>query len=117
MSNSSGQFKYDPSELFAENLSQIQRKDPTTFKRIKDVVDRLLKNPGIFEHYLHGDKSGKLIKYVGRNLVRIVYNWCGNCRKMNATDINRCDNCDTKPDKTLRLFDVFYKHDANKLGY
>lgn len=108
---------YNESELFAERISKIKRKDLTTFNRIKSVIGRILKAPQNFDRSLHGDKKCKFEKYVGRNLARIVYTWCRQCRTSDCSEVNACGDCGNKLDNTVMFFDVFYKHEANKLGY
>jgi mRNA-degrading endonuclease YafQ of YafQ-DinJ toxin-antitoxin module len=117
MNAGSGRLIYDESDKFADKIKYIQKKDPETFRRIKAVINRLLVTPTIYDHPLQGEKKCKFVKYVGKNLARIVYNWCENCRRSNSVEVNQCADCTSKPDNTLRLFDVYYKNEANKLGY
>lgn len=106
MSKGSRKLIYDESLLFAEKLSKIKRKDSVTFKRVKKTIEKLLINPAGYDRALQGFHRCKFEKYVGRELARIVYTWCENCRKYDCAKVNECDDCEKKADNTLRLFDV-----------
>lgn len=108
---------YGPSKQFDKELNKIKENDPPIHKRIKNKIDYLLNNPESYDRVLKGDKRCKLEKYVGRGLIRIVYNWCENCRRCNCNIVNKCIDCENKPDNTLILFDVYYKNEARKRGY
>jgi len=117
MKNVSVKLIYDESKTFAKRIKKIARKDPINFRRIQKTIDRLRLNPDKYDKALQGDSRCRFEKYIGRDLLRLVYTWCENCRKFNCVKINKCEGCGSKSANTLRLFDIYYKQDAGKLGY
>jgi hypothetical protein len=108
---------YSETLLYEKKIKKIKKKDPELFSRIKKVVRRLLLNPQIWDHPYHGSKKCKFVKYVGKDLARILYTWCAYCRSIGCPRINDCFDCAAKTNNTLRVFDVYYKHEARDLGY
>lgn len=108
---------YADTELFADHLNNIKKKDPQNYKRIKAVIDRLLRNPGLNDGPMHGISKGVFKKYIGRDELRVYFSWCQKCRESGHQEQNKCDRCDELSDNTLIFKDVVYKHEAERHGY
>jgi hypothetical protein len=110
-------YLYQPTERFSARLNKIKEVDPAGYKRIRNVVDRLLANPEDTDGQMHGAHRGKLKKYVGRQGYRLIYYYCELCRKANQWLEDVCERCETMPDRSVIFFDVFHKNEKEKLNY
>jgi len=108
---------YQPTQRFSARLKKISAHDPPGYKRIRNVIDRLLVNPDDADGQLHGANRGKFKKYVGRKEYRLVYYYCELCRKANRRLADVCEACEAMPDRSVIFFDVFHKNEKAKLGY
>jgi mRNA-degrading endonuclease RelE of RelBE toxin-antitoxin system len=113
MDESAYQFK--PTKQFSEKFKALKSADPSGYKRISKVIERLLVNPDDADGKMHGLYNGRLKKYVGRSGYRIIYYWCELCRKENRRLKNDCDNCSKIPDHSVIFFDVYRKKDRKKM--
>ena len=105
---------YLPTENFSQKLEKIKRSDPPGFKRIRQVVERLVAEPDDADGKMHGIYQGRLKKYVGRRDYRVIYHWCRLCRKENRRIERACDDCETIPDNSVIFFDLYHKNDKKK---
>lgn len=105
-------YTYHPTTCFAGKLGKIKKQDPTGFKRISQVIERLLHNPEDADGRMRGVHHSRFKKYVGRRDYRLIYEWCAICRKTNKKLEDRCDKCDEVSDNSVVFFDVFHKNEA-----
>ena len=105
---------YQPTDLFSKKLNQVRFTDPTGYKKIQKVIDRLLYTPGNADGKMIGTYNGRLKKYAGRRDYRIIYHWCQLCRKENRRIENKCSNCTKIPDNSVIFFDLYHKKDKKK---
>jgi hypothetical protein len=105
-------FSYHPTSCFSGKLERIKKQDPTGFKRISKVIERLLHNPGDADGRMRVTHHSRFKKYVGRRDYRLIYEWCEVCRKTNKKLEDRCSKCDEVTDNSVVFFDVFHKNEA-----
>ena len=108
-------YLYQATEHFSDRLNRIKEQDPTGYKRIRKVIDRMLVNPDNADGQMHGAHRGKFKKYVGRGEYRLIYYYCELCRKANRRLADVCEGCEAIPDRSVVFFDVFHKNEKNKL--
>lgn len=106
---------YRPTEHFSRKLEKVKKSDPTGYKHIWQVVERLLAEPEDADGKMHGLYQGRFKKYVGRRDYRIIYYWCKLCRKENRRLDKKCEDCQTIPDNSVIFFDLYHKNEVNKL--
>lgn len=106
---------YRPTEQFTRKLEKVKGSDPAGYKRIRQVIDRLLEDPGDADGKMHGLYNGRFKKYVGRRDYRIIYHWCELCRKENRRLEKQCDDCETIPDNSVIFFDLYHKNEMKKI--
>lgn len=106
---------YHPTEHFSRKLEKVKRSDPTGYKRIWQVVNRLIDNPDDADGKMQGLYRGRYKKYVGRRDYRVIYYWCKLCRKENRRLEKECDNCQVIPDNSVIFFDLYHKNEMKKL--
>ncbi len=106
---------YQPTEHFSRKLAKIKRSDPPSYKRIQQVIERLLVEPDDADGKMKGLYQGRFKKYVGRRDYRIIYYWCELCRKENRRLEKECDNCPTIPDNSVIFFDLYHKNETKKI--
>jgi hypothetical protein len=105
---------YRPTELFLKKLEKVKHTDPPGYKRILQVVERLIAQPNDADGKMHGLYQGRYKKYVGRRDYRVIYSWCKLCRKENRRMENECDDCPTIPDNSVIFFDLYHKNEMKK---
>ena len=105
---------YRPTEQFTRKLEKVKGFDPEGYKRIRQVIDRLLEDPGDADGKMHGIYNGRFKKYVGRRDYRIIYHWCELCRKENRRLEKHCSDCDTIPDNSVVFLDLYHKNEMKK---
>ena len=105
-------FIYHPVRQFTEKLEKISRYDPTGHERIRQVIDRLLENPGDADGWMHGAHQGRFKKYVGRRDYRLIYHWCERCRK-EARKLEHCGACGEVNDHSVVFYDVYHKNEQD----
>lgn len=105
---------YQPTDLFIKKLDQVKITDPPGYKKVQQVIDRLLHAPGNSDGKMTGIYNGRLKKYAGRRDYRIIYHWCKLCRKENRRIENKCENCSIIPDNSVIFFDLYHKKDKKK---
>jgi len=105
---------YQPNELFTQKLEKIKQADPSGYKRIKQVISRLVANPDDADGKMQGLYKGRFKKYVGRRDYRLIYYWCKVCRKENRRVGKECDDCQTIPDNSVIFFDLYHKNELKK---
>lgn len=110
-------YVYQPTSHFLVRLSRIKAHDPAGHKRIKSVIDRLLRNPADADGRMHGAHREKFKKYVGRGEYRLLYYYCELCRKAERHLPDICESCTAVPDNSVIFFDVFHKNEKEKLHY
>jgi hypothetical protein len=108
-------YLYRPTGKFSTQLEKIRKNDPPGYKRVMSVIDRLLETPGDADGKMQGAHHGKLKKYVGRRDYRILYHWCELCRKANKKQDEVCVDCETIPDQSVIVFDIYHKSDMKKI--
>ncbi|GFO59368.1 hypothetical protein GMST_16930 [Geomonas silvestris] len=109
------EFHYFPTPNFAARLSKIEKHDPPGHARILGVIDRLLKNPGDADGWMHGAFQGRLKKYVGRRDYRLIYHWCELCRKEGKKFEDKCGFCQQVQDNSVVFFEIYHKNEANRI--
>ena len=105
---------YRPTELFSKKLEKVKQSDPPGYKRIRQVVERLIAEPDAADGKMHGLYQGRYKKYVGRREYRIIYYWCKLCRKENRRIGKECDDCQTITDNSVIFFDLYHKNEMKK---
>ncbi|PLX95889.1 MAG: toxin [Desulfuromonas sp.] len=105
-------YTYHPTACFEGKLERIRKQDPGGFKRISQVIDRLLQNPGEADGRMRGTHHSRFKKYVGRRDYRLIYEWCAICRKASKKLEDRCEKCDQINDNSVVFFDVFHKNEV-----
>ena len=105
---------YRPTELFSRKLQQVKQSDPHGYKRIRQVVERLLAEPDVADGKMHGIYQGRFKKYVGRRDYRIIYYWCKLCQKENRRLDKECEDCKIIPDNSVIFFDLYHKNEMKK---
>ena len=103
---------YQPTKHFTMRLNKIKGRHPEGHERIVKVIGRLLVHPEDADGQMHGFHRGKYKKYVGREEYRLIYYYCKLCRKANRLLSQRCDDCETIPDRSVVFFDVFHKNES-----
>ena len=106
---------YRPTELFSKKLEKVKQTDPPGYKRIRQVVERLIAEPNDADGKMQGLYQGRYKKYVGKRDYRVIYSWCTVCRKENRRLKNKCDNCQTIPDNSVIFFDLYHKNELKKI--
>lgn len=106
--------RYQPTEAFSKKLKKVKQSDPSGYKRILQVVDRLIEKPDDADGKMQGVYRGRYKKYVGRRDYRIIYYWCQLCRKENRRVEKECDDCHTIPDNSVIFFDLYHKNEMKK---
>jgi len=105
---------YQPTEHFSQKPQKVKQSDPSGYKRIRQVVERLLVEPDDADGKMHGLYRGRFKKYVGRRDYRIIYYWCKLCQKENRRLDKDCKDCETIPDNSVIFFDLYHKNDMKK---
>lgn len=110
-------YLYQPTPHFSARLEKIKAYDPPGYRRIRNVIDRMLENPDVADGQMHGALRGKFKKYVGRGQYRLIYYYCELCRKGNRRLLKACERCETIPDRSVVFFDVFHKNEKESPAY
>ncbi|MDY6837992.1 MAG: toxin [Thermodesulfobacteriota bacterium] len=110
-------YLYHPTAHFSARLGRIKEQDPTGYRHISKVIQRLLVHPDNADGQMHGTRRGKFKKYVGRGEYRLIYYYCELCRKANRRLADTCEDCEAIPDRSVVFFDVFHKNEKEKLDY
>jgi len=105
---------YLPTEHFTKKLEKVRQSDPSGYKRIQQVVARLIEEPDDADGKMHGVYQGRYKKYVGRRDYRVIYYWCKLCRKENRRMSKECGDCHTIPDNSVIFFDLYHKNEMKK---
>jgi len=105
---------YQPTERFSKKLEKVKHSDPNGYKRIQQVVERLIIEPDDADGKMHGIYQGRYKKYVGRRNYRVIYYWCKICRKENHRMEKECGDCRTIPDNSVIFFDLYHKNEMKK---
>jgi hypothetical protein len=105
---------YQPTENFSRKLEKVKQSDPPGYKRIRQVVNRLIDKPDDADGKMQGLYHGRYKKYVGRSHYRVIYYWCKICRKENRRLEKECDNCQVIPDNSVIFFDLYHKNEMKK---
>jgi hypothetical protein len=105
---------YRPTEHFSRKLEKVKLSDPPGYKRIRQVVERLIAEPDDADGKMHGLYQGRFKKYVGKRDYRVIYYWCKLCRKENLRLEKQCDDCQTIPDNSVIFFDLYHKNEMKK---
>ena len=105
---------YQPTEQFSRKLEKVKQIDPPGYKRIHQVVERLLSDPQDADGKMNGLYQGRYKKYVGRRDYRLIYYWCKICRKENRRIEKKCADCPTIPDNSVIFFDLYHKSEMKK---
>ncbi len=106
---------YRPTEHFSRKLEKVKHADPAGYKRIWQVIERLLAEPEDADGKMHGLYNGRFKKYVGRKEYRIIYHWCQLCRKENRRLEKSCDDCEKIPDNSVVFLDLYHKNEMKKV--
>ncbi len=110
-------FVYFPTPQFAAKLEKIQKQDPPGYRRIYQVIQRLLLYPGDADGQMRGVHHGRLKKYVGRRDYRLIYEWCRICHKKSNRMADQCSHCDRVPDHSVIFFDLYHKNEIAHLKH
>jgi len=110
-------YLFQATEHFESRLNRIKGDNPNGYERIRKVIEKILVNPDMADGQMHGPHRGKFKKYVGRREYRLIYYYCELCRKFNRRLSDRCDTCESIPDRSVVFFDVFHKNEKDKLNY
>ena len=105
---------YQPTGLFEKKLRKVRQSDPNGYKRVWQVIERLLEEPDDADGKMQGIYQGRYKKYVGRGEYRLIYYWCRLCRKENRRLEKECRDCDTIPDHSVIFFDLYHKNEMKK---
>ena len=107
-------YLYQPTEQFSRKLAKVKLSDPPGYKRIRQVVERLIAEPDDADGKMHGLYRGRFKKYVGKKDYRVIYYWCKLCRKENRRLEKECDDCQVIPDNSVIFFDLYHKNQMKK---
>jgi len=110
-------FVYFPTPQFAAKLEKVQKQDPPGYRRIHQVIQRLLLYPSDADGQMRGVHHGRLKKYVGRRDYRLIYEWCRICRKKSRRMTDQCSHCDSVPDHSVIFFDIYHKNELAHLKH
>lgn len=105
---------YKPTAHFERKLEKVKQSDLPGYKRIWQVIERLLVEPDDADGKMHGVYQGRFKKYVGRREYRIIYYWCRLCRKENRRQEKTCEDCHSIPDNSVIFFDLYHKNEMKK---
>lgn len=105
-------YRYHPTACFETKLERIRKNDALGFKRIRQVINRILHNPGDADGRMRGLHHSRFKKYVGRSEYRLIYEWCALCRKTSMKLEERCEKCGEVSDDSVVFFDVYHKNEA-----
>ena len=105
---------YRATEHFSRKLEKVKHSDPKGYKRILQVVERLISEPDDADGKMHGRYQGRFKKYVGKRDYRIIYYWCKLCRKENRRLEKECVDCQVIPDNSVIFFDLYHKNKAKR---
>jgi len=105
---------YQPTDQFSRKLEKVKRFDPSGYKRIRQVIERLLAEPNDADGKMQGIYRGRFKKYVGRRDYRIIYYWCELCLKENRRLEKECESCKVIPDNSVIFFDLYHKNEMKK---
>ena len=108
-------YTYYPTKYFTTRLKKIQRKDPAGYRRIEEVLERLLENPDLADGRMTGIHHGRFKKYVGRREYRLIYYYCALCRKQNKKLEEQCGHCERVQDNSVIFFEVYHKNEMKKI--
>lgn len=111
-----GKNLYRPTEYFSKKLEKVKQSDPGGYKRIRQVIQRLIAEPDDADGKMHGIYRGRYKKYVGKNDYRVIYYWCKLCKKENRRLDKECDNCQAIPDNSVIFFDLYHKNEMKKIS-
>jgi len=101
-------YKRYETELFTEQLQRIRCADRTVAQRIDKILNRILKNPEIYDGLLKGPRAGQCKKRAVDEKYRIVYKYCELCLKLNK---EKCADCDL-PDDAVIFREVFRRDEG-----
>ena len=101
--------------MTGQKLEKVKQFDPSGYKRIRQVIKRLLADPNDADGKMQGLYRGRFKKYVGRRDYRIIYYWCELCRKENRRQKKECEDCRVIPDNSVIFFDLYHKNEIKKL--
>jgi len=105
---------YRPTENFSRKLEKIKLSDPSGYKRIRQVVERLVAKPDVADGKMQGFYKGRFKKYVGKRDYRVIYYWCKLCLKENRRLEKECDDCQIIPDNSVIFFELYHKNEMKK---
>lgn len=87
---------------------KLKKMDKPIRKRIKDLVDKILKNPTHNTPFLKGPKlRGKRKGRAGS--YRVSFAICGECRELGHTKFNDCYECEKHKDEEIIFFDCGHR--------
>jgi mRNA-degrading endonuclease RelE of RelBE toxin-antitoxin system len=106
---------YNPhfTDHFVEKLNKVEKRDPAGYKRILQVIDRLLETPDDADGRMHGPHHGRFKKYIGRRDYRVIYHFCEKCRKEGKQLAEHCGACGEVSDRSVIFFDLFHKNEQD----
>ncbi|WP_072282844.1 type II toxin-antitoxin system RelE family toxin [Syntrophotalea acetylenivorans] len=110
-------FAYFPTPQFSAKMEKIQKSDPPGYRRILQVIERLLIYPSDADGQMRGVHHGRLKKYVGRRDYRLIYEWCQICRKKSRRMAKQCNHCIKVPDHSVIFFDIYHKNELAHLKH
>jgi len=107
-------YTYSPTHVFSKKLDRERASNPPGYKRIVQVIERLVQHPDDADGKMHGVYNGRFKKYVGRSEYRLIYYYCEICRKENHRLEQKCSKCDEVPDNSVIFFDLYHKSELKK---
>lgn len=110
MSKSSLTYNKDFTEKFERQLKKLR--DKIRIKRINEKVLEILGAPYRNIDFGSGHWRGKRKERVGDD--RIFFAICEQCRRERHQRYNNCESCDTKPDNSIRFFEIVDSHKYNE---
>ncbi len=110
-------YRYVPDPRFSHRLEKIKKHDPPGYRRIVDVIDRLLHHPNDADGRMVGVHHGRMKKYVGRRDYRLIYHWCEDCRKEQRKLQEQCSQCRQVDDHSVIFFDIYHKNELAHLKH
>jgi mRNA-degrading endonuclease RelE of RelBE toxin-antitoxin system len=110
MSRSSQAYNIDFTEKFEKQLKKLR--DKIRIKRINEKVIEISSAPYRNIDFGVGYWRGKRKERVGDD--RIFFAVCEQCRREGHQSYNNCESCHTKPNNTIRFFEIVDSHKYNE---
>lgn len=104
MQRHSHPYKLAYTSHFKRAIKKFSKKYPELVKRVEKAIPELSLDPYRKSESLKGELRGKRKMRVGD--CRVIFSICEECRKLGYTRINRCIDCESQTDDTIKFFNI-----------